>query len=686
MSTTFLLPTLLLAALAATATSLTLKPGCRPSCGGVDVPYPFGIGQGCFLPGFEIVCDNSRPILGNTKQAIEVFVLSLSVTPRPEARVMVPITWQCFNSSGDAIKWSISTVNYNRAGVYRISNNHNELVVLGCNTFVYTNGGPRGRSTYTYYTGCAAYCDNAQSARDGDCTGVGCCHVDIPPGLSDNKMRFSGDPDWKNPGMPFSLCDYAFIVEKGNYTFQKADLKMDLETSKPLRLDWAIRVNNGSSLSCAEAPSMPGYMCVSQHSECVDSTNGPGYVCNCTEGYEGNPYLHKGCTNLNECARPREEYPCNGVCYDIDGSYDCKCHLGYESSGDPKENPCNPKFPLPARIALGIGLGVSILVFALLLAFIMHQKRKLAEHFEMNGGNILKSVIGLPIFTEKDLKKITKNNSECLGNGYFGKVYKGTLPDEAIVAVKSFIKVDKDRIGEFTEEVKIQLKMKHPNILKLMGCCLQLDVPMLVYEFAAEGSLRDILHWKQNQKLSAELRLDIAIGSANGLSYMHSEDIRHGDVKPDNILLSDKSIPKIADFGLSKLLNPGEKFTKKVIGCQGYMDPVFRNTGILTSKSDVYSFGVVLLELISRKKVEYGESGSLIIEFRHIYETKKSGRSLFDEEIVAEKDILILEEIGKLAMQCLKERLDGRPGMKEVAEQLVKIKENIVHTTATTLR
>ncbi|XP_037450487.1 wall-associated receptor kinase 4-like [Triticum dicoccoides] len=630
MSTTFLLPTLLLAALAATATSLTLKPGCRPSCGGVDVPYPFGIGQGCFLPGFEIVCDNSRPILGNTEQAIEVFVLSLSVTPRPEARVMVPITWQCFNSSGDAIKWSISTVNYNRAGVYRISNNHNELVVLGCNTLVYTNGGPRGRSTYTYYTGCAAYCDNAQSARDGDCTGVGCCHVDIPPGLSDNKMRFSGDPDWKNPGMPFSLCDYAFIVEKGNYTFQKADLKMDLETSKPLRLDWAIRVNNGSSLSCAEAPSMPGYMCVSQHSECVDSTNGPGYVCNCTEGYEGNPYLHKGCTS--------------------------------------------------------IGLGVSILVFALLLAFIMHQKRKLAEHFEMNGGNILKSVIGLPIFTEKDLKKITKNNSECLGNGYFGKVYKGTLPDEAIVAVKSFIKVDKDRIGEFTEEVKIQLKMKHPNILKLMGCCLQLDVPMLVYEFAAEGSLRDILHWKQNQKLSAELRLDIAIGSANGLSYMHSEDIRHGDVKPDNILLSDKSIPKIADFGLSKLLNPGEKFTKKVIGCQGYMDPVFRNTGILTSKSDVYSFGVVLLELISRKKVEYGESGSLIIEFRHIYETKKSGRSLFDEEIVAEKDILILEEIGKLAMQCLKERLDGRPGMKEVAEQLVKIKENIVHTTATTLR
>jgi hypothetical protein len=122
------------------------------------------------------------------------------------------------------------------------------------------------------------------------------------------------------------------------------------------------------------------------------------------------------------------------------------------------------------------------LVVALLLAFIVHQKRKLARHFEMNGGNILKKVIGLTIFTEKDLKKITKNNSECLGNGFFGKVYKGTLPDGTVVAVKSFIKVDAERIEEFTEEVLIQLKMDHPNILKLMGCCLQLDVPMLVYD------------------------------------------------------------------------------------------------------------------------------------------------------------------------------------------------------------
>uniref|UniRef100_A0A8I7B8Y6 Protein kinase domain-containing protein n=1 Tax=Hordeum vulgare subsp. vulgare TaxID=112509 RepID=A0A8I7B8Y6_HORVV len=646
----FLLPALLFAALAAAAKSLTLdlERGCQRSCGGVNVPYPFGIGTGCFRLGFEIKCTDNMPVLGNTSDNIEV--LSLSLAPRPEAKVMLPVAYQCYDSTDYTISTYNGSVDFNSAGVYRISNTRNELFVLGCNTLIYTSSGPNGRYAYTYYAGCVAYANDTHSAQDGACAGVGCCHVDIPSGITDNRMRFTSGGYWSHANQTFCPCDYAFIVEKGNYTFRTANLRMDgRRTSMPQVLDWAIRgSSSGSSLSCAEAATMPDdHTCVSKHSECVDSTNGPGYFCNCTQGYEGNPYLDNGCTNINECER-QWEFPCNGVCHDTEGSYDCKCHPGYESRGDPKEIPCNPKFPLPARIALGVSIGVFFLVVVLLLAFIMHQKRKLAVHFEMNGGNILKKVIGLTIFTQKDLSKITKNYSEILGNGFFGKVYKGTLPDESktVVAVKSFIKVDEERIEEFTEEVMIQLKMNHPNVLKLMGCCLQLDVPMLVYEFAANGSLRDIVHMNKRQKLSAELRLDIAIGSAKGLSYMHSQEIRHGDVKPDNILLSEKLIPKISDFGLSKLLKLKEIIAKKVVGCEGYMDPVFRNTGVLTPKSDVYSFGVVLLELISRKQTVYGQSGSLIIEFRHIYHTEKSGRSMFDDEIVTEEDILILEEIG----------------------------------------
>jgi predicted Ser/Thr protein kinase len=129
-------------------------------------------------------------------------------------------------------------------------------------------------------------------------------------------------------------------------------------------------------------------------------------------------------------------------------------------------------------------------VVQLAIARIERGKIKLAVQFEKNGGNILKEITEVTIFTEKELTKITKNNSEPLGKGNFGNVYKGTLTDKTVVAVKSYIKVDDARRKEFAQEMKVQLKMTHANVLKLRGCCLQLDVPMLVYEFAGKGSLR----------------------------------------------------------------------------------------------------------------------------------------------------------------------------------------------------
>lgn len=328
---------------------------------------------------------------------------------------------------------------------------------------------------------------------------------------------------------------------------------------------------------------------------------------------------------------------------------------------------------------------MSLLVVALLLVLIMLQKRKLDKVFEKNGGRILQNVKGLTIFSKEGLKKITKNNSEFLGNGSFGKVYKGTLPDNTMVAVKASIKVNEATKQEFAEEVEIHSHMIHKNILKLIGCCLEVDVPMLVYEFAANGSLGDTLHGNKKRKLPLDLRLDIAIGSAEGLRYMHlytTQAIRHGDIKPDNILLDDNLTPKISDFGLSMLLKE-EYFAKKVVGCMGYIDPVFMKTGLLTQKSDVYSFGAVLLELITGKKNVYDKNHSLIIEFCKVYEKENTGRAMFDKEIVVTgEDIFILEEIGKLAIECLKEDIEDRPDMTEVAERLVMLRrERKLHKT-----
>jgi hypothetical protein len=190
----------------------------------------------------------------------------------------------------------------NKEGVYRISNTHNMVVVLGCNTFGRTTSTSTEGTNYpyAYYTGCMTYCNNSASAQDGQCAGVGCCHVDIPPGLTDNWFEFRS---YDHTGMmEYSPCDYAFIVDKTNYTFRRSDLLMDRNRTSPVWLDWAIRGNNSVSsdiLSCTQAAktTTPKYACVSDHSKCVDTTNGPGYNCSCSDGYEGNAYVVNGCTS-----------------------------------------------------------------------------------------------------------------------------------------------------------------------------------------------------------------------------------------------------------------------------------------------------------------------------------------------------------------------------------------------------
>ncbi|XP_051202597.1 wall-associated receptor kinase 2-like [Lolium perenne] len=591
----------------ATGTAVAKKT-CQSSCGGVDIPYPFGIGENCFRPGFQIICEKDP--YGSEK----VRVLSLHVQPRAEVRVMLNVAFQCFKPDGNVIWQYNGGVNMTENSVYRISSAENQLFVLGCSTFIYAGSGPPGLHSRSYYGGCVAYCKDSSTPQNNACDGIGCCRSNIPPGLTDTQMQLS---TWSHKGLEYSPCNYAFIVEKDYYSFRAADLLgMPKNKTMPMRLDWAIR---DSGLSCN---STQQGACVSGNSGCANSINGPGYVCHCLDGYKGNPYVRNGCQR--------------------------------------------------------IVLGVSFIVIALLLALVFFQKRQLDKSFEKNGGKILENVKGLTIFTKEGLKKITRNNSDFLGNGSFGKVYKGILPDDTIVAVKASIIINEDTRKDFTDEVEIQSNMIHKNILRLVGCCLEVEVPMLVYEFAANGSLQDILHQNKNQELPLDLRLDIAIGSAEGLKYMHSsttQAIRHGDVKPDNILLDDKLTPKISDFGLSKLIKEGQ-FAKTVVGCMGYIDPVFLKTGLLTQKSDVYSFGAVLLELITGKKNVYDENQSLIIEFCKLYEKGNGGRAMFDKEIANEEDMFVLEEISKLAVECLCEDIEVRPDMTEVAERLVMLRRD----------
>nr|CAB3482787.1 unnamed protein product [Digitaria exilis] len=245
-----------------------------------------------------------------------------------------------------------------------------------------------------------------------------------------------------------------------------------------------------------------------------------------------------------------------------------------------------------------------------------------------------------------------------------------------VVVVKKSINVNAALKEQFANEVIIQSRIIHKNIVKLIGCCLEVDIPMLVYEFISKGSLHDILHDQGMVQLNLNLRLRIAAEAAEGLAYMHSTaTILHGDVKPANILLDDEFVPKISDFGISRLIAIDKaQHTKYVIGDRSYMDPVYLQTGILTKKSDVYSFGVVLLELISRKEASFSNNNSLVMNFIDAHKIKRRATELFDKDIIAPRNMELLDYLVGIAVDCLNLDVDQRPEMTQVEERLLLLK------------
>nr|CAB3465828.1 unnamed protein product [Digitaria exilis] len=642
--------------------------GCPNHCGTMSIQYPFGIGSGCFRNGFEITCDDSTntPFLAGTTRPVPVNLLSITTA---EARVMLPVAYECFVSGETVSDSSDGDVHFNSHDVYRISNAHNQLVVLGCNTLGYTqsqHSEGNGYYPYGYYTGCMSFCNGSRSAMDGACAGVGCCHVDIPPGLTNNNMAF--EKYNHTAALGFSPCDYAFLVDRDHYTFHVSDLKMGKDTMMPVWLDWAIREDD---LSCDEARKTKGYACVSTNSLCRDSSNGPEYVCNCSDGYQGNPYIAGGCTDINECELSKDpKYPCQGICENTPGSYECKCPSGTHSA-NPRNIPCNPNFPLAAKVITGAIGGLFIVAIVVFIFLLGKEKRKMKEFFRKNGGPIIERVNKIKLFKKEELEPILKTSNR-IGQGGFGEVYKGYLRDEIRpVAVKK-PKFDSRLTDQFANEVIIQSRVLHKNIVNLIGCCLEVDVPILVYEYVSNGSLDKILHGRNRMPLDLDLRLQIAAQSAKGLAYMHSEittPILHGDVKPANILLDEDFVPKISDFGTSRMITIEENYTSTIIGNWGYMDPEYVQTGLYTSKSDVYSFGV-LLELITRKKVLDPVISNLLGNFYDTCTTKKGVIELVDPDISAQGTIGIFHSLAEIIVQCISLDVDLRPEMVDVAQRL----------------
>uniref|UniRef100_A0A0E0QQM3 Protein kinase domain-containing protein n=1 Tax=Oryza rufipogon TaxID=4529 RepID=A0A0E0QQM3_ORYRU len=473
------------------------------------------------------------------------------------------------------------------------------------------------------------------------------------------------------------------------------------------------------------------YACISGNSNCVDDIKG-GYRCKCSHGYEGNPYIKDGCKDINECL-DNATYPCMGICKNTIGSFDCSCYPGsYMKNGF-----ClpNQKSTFPARHVIGIGsflpykkiitcVGInlkvvikdcahithSILDFKYkssslrienFLLFKEHTKRKLQHiknnYFQQHGGLILfeemKSQQGhaFKIFSEEELQQATKkfNEQEILGQGGNGIVYKGLLKSNSEVAVKKCMTIDEQKKKEFGKEMLILSQTNHKNIVKLLGCCLEVEVPMLVYEFIPNGTLFHLIHENHGNHISLITRLRIAHESAEALAYLHScasPPILHGDVKSSNILLDNNFSAKVSDFGASILAPTDEmQFVTLVQGTCGYLDPEYMQTCQLTDKSDVYSFGVVLLELLTRKKAFNLDAPEheKVLSMMFLSAMKENKlEDMLDDQIKNNENMEFLEEMAELARKCLDMSSINRPSMKEIGDELGRLRKVMEHQCA----
>ncbi|KAL3508506.1 hypothetical protein ACH5RR_027907 [Cinchona calisaya] len=308
------------------------------------------------------------------------------------------------------------------------------------------------------------------------------------------------------------------------------------------------------------------------------------------------------------------------------------------------------------------------------------RRRYITEEIEKIG----KQNISAQIFTFQELSLVTDNfNSEHLiGEGGFGRVYKGHIQGKNLdVAVKQLDRNGFQGNREFLVEVLILNVLHHPNLVNLVGYCSDGDQRVLVYEYMANGSLEDHLLdiGPERKPLDWNTRMKIAQGAARGLEYLHetaNPPVIYRDFKASNILLDEDFNPKLSDFGLAKLAPTGDKnhVSTRVMGTYGYCAPEYALTGQLTSKSDVYSFGVVFLEIITGRRVldnsRPSEEQNLIQWAQPLFKDKKKFHLMADPLLEGNYPMKALYQALAIAAMCLQEEATTRPLISDVVTAL----------------
>lgn len=329
-------------------------------------------------------------------------------------------------------------------------------------------------------------------------------------------------------------------------------------------------------------------------------------------------------------------------------------------------------------------IGFSVLGSVILLSFTIYcfwwkkrvRKDWLAPAYEETLNADLPTI---PLIT---IQRCTNNFSETskLGEGGFGSVYKGILPDGRQIAVKRLSRTSGQGSEEFKNEVMFIAKLQHRNLVRLLACCLEGNEKLLVYEFMPNASLDFHLFDNEKRKeLNWKLSLSIINGIAKGLLYLHEDSrlrVIHRDLKASNVLLDHEMNPKISDFGLARAFDIGQNQanTRRIMGTYGYMAPEYAMEGVFSVKTDVFSFGVLVLEIISGKKntgFYLSEHGQSLL----LYTWKKwcEGTCLEIMDSVLEKSCIDENEVVRcinIGLLCVQEDAADRPTMSTVVVML----------------
>ncbi|TQD91233.1 hypothetical protein C1H46_023159 [Malus baccata] len=330
-----------------------------------------------------------------------------------------------------------------------------------------------------------------------------------------------------------------------------------------------------------------------------------------------------------------------------------------------------------SRTGLIVGIAVPVGAVSLLLIFaILYMRRKKSEKEDDE------DILGLGprpnTFSYSELRAATEdfNPSNKLGEGGYGPVYKGTLSDGRVVAVKQLSVASHQGKSQFVSEIATISAVQHRNLVKLYGCCIEGSQRILVYEYLENKSLDQALFGTSNLHLDWPTRFNILLGTARGLAYLHEESrprLVHRDVKASNILLDAELSPKISDFGLAKLYDDEKThISTRVAGTIGYLAPEYALFGHLTEKADVFGFGVVVLEILSGRPNSYNNLDPekiYLLEWVWTLHENDQTLELVDSRLT-EFDETEATRLIRAALLCTQGSPMARPSMSRVVAML----------------